>query len=194
MTTSVFLSGGLYSATRVEWPDGELTQEYPYDRESSEVYTLQADGDSAIWSGRVPRAPDPDELNAYKIEKRELVDTWTETAILTSPGFEFPPGSGYLFSLSIFAQSSWHGMANLITMGRLDPAVFPTHFHTKDDEHLYVLTSVTEAKDFYEAGTAAVLTYRYMCQAVKAMVMAASTYAEIDAVVAGYAASLGVTG
>lgn len=186
MTTSVFLSGGQYSVTRVEWPDGELTQEYPFDRESSEVYTLQPDGVTALWTGRIPRAPDPAELLVYQTAAKLWIDGWTEDWIINGPGFEYPGGSGHFYSLTLPAQSSWNGMANGLTFGILHPEITPIPFRTKDDSYVMALTTTVEAVTFFGYALEAVATNRIICQMAKTQIDLATTYAEVDALVMSF--------
>lgn len=120
-------------------------------------------------------AVDDTDLPAYKTDKFAAIDA--KTVELITAGYAF---AGKQFSLSIPAQTKLMG----INQVRTDPAVvYPIRWNTIDDTDHYDIPDAATVLNFY---LTAVGTYRGHVDsgtALKDSVRAATTQAEVDAVV-----------
>lgn len=114
-------------------------------------------------------------LAGVKAAKIAAIDARTEELI--SLGYTF---AGNRFSLSIHAQTTLLGL----DMTRNDPAmVYPIEFNTLDDGGVQILNNATDAHNLYLTAVGTVRAHRDSGTAYKSLVRAATTLAEVDAVV-----------
>lgn len=123
-------------------------------------------------------AHDPTDVKHQKPERIQAIDRRTDQLI--GLGFEFPPGSGVRFSLSMESQSKLLGMDAL----RSDPLfTYPVVYNSIDDLEEF---SIPDSATIHSFFLVAVGTYRAHLDsgtALKTQIRAATTQAELDAVV-----------
>jgi hypothetical protein len=118
---------------------------------------------------------DTAQLSSLKAQRIKQIDEKTEALI--DQGFEH---NGKVFSLSIGAQLNVLGLKNIIKEGRFVPGL---PWNTKNDEDVYVFMTVADATVFYKTAEE-VKTLRLISgTSLKSLVRAATTKAEVDAVV-----------
>lgn len=118
-----------------------------------------------------------DPLPEYKLEKQRAIDA--RTAELIFQGFTY---GGKTLSLSISAQSYWTNLyqaRNIMAAGGL----FPLTVNTLDDLDTYSVASVADAEGLYQTAVGTMTSRLASGTALKNQVRAATTKAEVDAVV-----------
>ena len=161
---------------------------------TGEIHRVESDGTTHVWFGDV-RADgahiceafttaevygtvDAAVLHLLKSAKALAVDA--RTAALIDLGFEFPPGSGLRFSLSLAAQSN---LTNAF-INRTNPAfTFPLKWTTLDSLVVIDIPDATTMGLFYGSALMTVRGHRDSGVALKARISAAVTPDEIEAVV-----------
>lgn len=132
----------------------------------------QASVDGAI-AAHNPTLPDA------KAVKNAAIDL--KTRQLIAQGFLH---SGKVFSLSAEAQSYWNGLGNLTANGLLtEPDDFPLTVNTLDDSNTHDIMTIAEAVTVFATAAATVKAHLASGTALKDQVRAATTTAEVDAVV-----------
>ena len=117
-------------------------------------------------------------LPGNKLDRYLEFDARTNELILG--GFEFPPGSGRIFSLSPTAQSNLLGMYT----AKDHPAMtWPLLWPTKLDDYEYSIPDVATFEMFYLTALGTIRVYRDSGTALKEVVRACTTRAQVDAVV-----------
>lgn len=161
---------------------------------TGEVDRVESDGTTYVWFGTVRSdgarlceaftstdlygSIDAATLHSLKEAKVESIDT--RTAALIEQGFEFPPGSGQLFSLSLVSQ---HNLTNAF-INRNNPSfTFPVLWGTKDALVVIEITDATMMAQFYGVALMAVRQHRDSGSVLKAQVMGAATPEQLDAIV-----------
>lgn len=117
------------------------------------------------------------DLAGYKNRRLEEIDTRTRELIDT--GFEF---DGEVFSLSIQSQINWKRLRTSILTGVLTDLDFPRTEATLNHGE-YTLNRVSHASDFYAAYANRLDQRLRAGRSLKSQIKAATTKAEIDAVV-----------
>ena len=119
------------------------------------------------------------ELALVKAAKFSAIDSRTEELILE--GFSF---AAKVFSLSSNAQSYWNGLANLISNNMLvEPTDFPIILNTLTDGSTHSLQTITECLQFFGTASGTVKGRLESGTALKTEVRAATTVAEVNAIV-----------
>lgn len=117
-------------------------------------------------------------LPKYKLKR--YIEFDKKTKLLIEQGFEYPPGSGYLFSLTPTAQANLLGTFT----ARDNPAfTWPLKWPTKLDDYEYVISGSTEFESFYLTALGTIRVCRDSGTLLKDAVRSASSRAEVDAVV-----------
>jgi len=102
------------------------------------------------------------------------------TGDLIAQGFQFPPSTGLIFSLSATAQTNLLGLES----ARLDPAfIYPVEWNSIDDEAVYSIPDAATAHSFYLTALGTIRAWKDSGTALKDQVRAATTPAEVAAVV-----------
>ncbi len=102
------------------------------------------------------------------------------TSDLIAEGFQFPPTTGLVFSLSAEAQTNLLGLES----ARLDPAfTYPVNWNSIDDEAVYAIPDADTAHSFYLTALGTIRAWKDSGTALKDQVRAATTPAEVAAVV-----------
>jgi len=113
-----------------------------------------------------------------QVAKNAQIDQRTQQLI--AQGFQFPPSTGFIFSLSENAQTSILGLET----ARLDPAfAYPVNWNSIDDEGLYSIPDAATAHSFYLTALGTIRAWKDSGTALKDQVRAATTPAEVAAVV-----------
>jgi len=105
--------------------------------------------------------------------KRSKIDQRTKALI--DAGFEYPPASGQIFSLSLPAQLTWLGMYQ--TRAAL---TYPVSVSTKNDQTIIELADEAAVEAFYAAGVATVRSSLDSGTALKVQLNAAGTEVDIE--------------
>jgi len=114
----------------------------------------------------------------YKDEKNNAIDVRTEQLIAL--GYEYPPATGKMLSLSENAQLNLLGM----DMTRNDPLfVYPVTMSTMDDTDTVVLANATDVHNLYLTALAAKRGHLDSGTVLKDSVRTAADKAAVDAVV-----------
>jgi len=101
------------------------------------------------------------------------------TGDLIGQGFQFPPSTGLIFSLSAEAQTNLLGLES----ARLDPAfTYPVEWNSIDDEAVYEIPDAATAHSFYLTALGTIRAWKDSGTALKDQVRAATTPAEVAAV------------
>jgi len=117
-------------------------------------------------------------LPDYKLERYLEFDARTSELILQ--GFEFPPGSGNIFSLTSTAQSNLLGTYT----AKDNPAfTWPLAWPTKLDDYEFVIPDAETFEAFYLTALGTIRACRDSGTVLKEAVRAATSKAEVDAVV-----------
>ncbi len=121
-----------------------------------------------------------DLLRLPELKEQRFEEIDGRTGDLIEQGFEFPPESGLVFSLSREFQLMLSGL----NQERDAPEVsYPIEWNTKDDSGKLSLTDASMVRSFYLTAMGTVLARRNSGTALKDQIRAASTVAEVDAVV-----------
>lgn len=116
-------------------------------------------------------------LAVVKHSKSNEIDA--RTAQLIEVGFEFPPSSGKIFSLS----KEFQLMLTGLNQERTAPEVtYPVDWNTKDDSDKLSLVDADMVRSFYMTAVGTVRAHRDSGTALKDQVRAATTIAEVEAV------------
>ena len=119
-----------------------------------------------------------DTLNAYKQKKfKEINDKSGD--LIKNGGHEFPVGSGLIFSMSENAQINILG----VEIKKEVQGVLPLVFNTIDDLNTWTATTVSDVDDFFMNALVAKKTVLDTGTYYKYQVRAATTKAEVDAVI-----------
>lgn len=122
---------------------------------------------------------DAADFPAYKQAKNAAIDQ--RTVELINQGFLY---SSKVFSLSSSAQSYWNGLGNLAANGLLtEPDDFPMTVNTLDDTDTHDIVNIANAIGLFAAAAATIKGHLASGTALKTQVRAATTVAEVDAVV-----------
>jgi hypothetical protein len=114
-------------------------------------------------------------LEDLKEIRKQEIDT--KTGELISVGYEYPASSGKFFSISANSQSNLHAM-------RADPASFiGIKWMTKDDSDFHTIVDANDALALYGAAFGMVSTHKMSGAELKIQVTAATTIAEVDAII-----------
>lgn len=113
----------------------------------------------------------------------EHIDATTKARILAS-GFEYPPGSGQVFSTSEAAQGNWTALYTVRDV--IDYAADPPKVRTRDDRIEVTFTSAAEVEAAFLTGFATINGVRKAGMAAKAGVIAAADYPAANSIAAAY--------
>ena len=101
------------------------------------------------------------------------------TTDLINQGFQFPPTTGFIFSLSPMAQTSLLGLESAAD----NPAfVYPVSWNSIDDENVFSIPDAATAHAFYLTALGTIRAWKDSGTAIKDQVRAATTPAEVAAV------------
>ncbi len=117
-------------------------------------------------------------LQEAKDFKHAAIDVRTEELI--AAGFEFPTGSGLWFSLSSHAQRNLQGLDQVRD---LPEVIYPVAWNTLDDSAVLSIPDSATAHGFFLTAFAVYRAHLDSGTALKDQVRAATTVAEVDAVV-----------
>ena len=132
-----------------------------------------------ILNGAVAAESGDAELALVKEAKFAAIDAHTQGLI--GEGFLFDTK---VFSLSSNAQSYWNGIGNLISNNMLvEPTDFPLVINSLDDATTYSLQTIAQCLQFFGAASATVKNRLESGTALKDQVRAATTVAEVNAIV-----------
>ena len=110
-------------------------------------------------------------------KNREIDERTTE---LIEQGFQYPPSTGLIFSLSQVAQKNLLGLQSAAD----NPAfAYPVEWNSIDDEGVYSIPDATTAHNFYLTALGTIRAWKDSGTALKDQVRAATTPAEVAAVV-----------
>jgi hypothetical protein len=114
------------------------------------------------------------------VKRKKVIAIDDRTDVLIGLGFEFPPGSGMMFSLSKSGQLTMLGMDQL----RDDPNFsYPVNYNSKNDDGVVALVNSAMVHNFF-LSAAGTLRYRLDSGTViKDEVRDATTVAEVEAIV-----------
>ena len=112
------------------------------------------------------------EAKNYDIDQR--------TGELISQGFQYPATTGLIFSLSAEAQTSLLGLESAADNPAFD---YPVNWNSIDDEGLYAIPDAATAHAFYLTALGTIRAWKDSGTALKDQVRAATTPAEVAAVV-----------
>lgn len=119
-----------------------------------------------------------DGIVALQEAKNALIDQ--RTTDLIEEGFQYPQGTGLLFSLSQVAQTNLLGLESAAD----NPAfAYPVEWNSIDDEGVYSIPDATTAHTFYLTALGTIRAWKDSGTVLKDQVRAATTPAEIAAVV-----------
>jgi hypothetical protein len=142
-------------------------------------YEVKVDGGALVEMSQAEKdAVEVAILPAYKLEKYKLFDVRTGELILQ--GFEFPPSSGYVFSLSDAGQFNLIGAYAAKDNPSMD---YPIKWPTRDDDYEYSIPDATVLENFYLVAMGTVRYWRDTGTVLKEAVRVATTRAAVDAVV-----------
>jgi hypothetical protein len=102
-----------------------------------------------------------------------------KTAELIANGFEFPPESGKVFSLSLESQANIHW---IYTARNLPEITYPIHWLTSNDEDSVDLEDAADVENFFLTALTAIRAARDAGNALKDQVRAATTRAAVAAI------------
>jgi hypothetical protein len=120
-----------------------------------------------------------DAANLPEVKRERYADIDLRTAELIEGGFEFPPASGLIFSLSDHAQSNLLGMKTMLS----DPAfTYPVEWNLKDDSSVFSIPDEATAASFYATAVGTVRAHLDSGTAIKSQIRAATSEAEVAAV------------
>lgn len=101
------------------------------------------------------------------------------TTDLINQGFQYPPTTGWIFSLSQTAQTNLLGLESAAD----NPAfVYPVNWNSIDDENVYSIADAATAHAFYLTALGTIRSWKDSGTALKDEVRAATTPAEVAAV------------
>jgi len=114
------------------------------------------------------------------LQEAKNYDIDQNTASLISQGFQYPATTGYIFSLSDVAQINLLGLESAAD----NPAfAYPVNWNSIDDENVYAIVDPTDAHAFYLTALGTIRAWKDSGTAIKDQVRAATTPAEVAAVV-----------
>jgi len=169
-------------------PSG-IPAEWPAEVSTVSDDTLSSPDDRVLFTA--------EELDQYKTEKRPLYDAWLDsydistekeakfklidqkTSDLIADGFEYPPGSGSKFSLSIEAQSLMLGAYQSRNAAFM---AYPMEWNMKDDSGSIQLLTPEEFEQFYLSALGTIRAHRDSGTTLKNLVRAAQTKSEVSAI------------
>jgi len=131
--------------------------------------------DNTVLDGIIS-AHDDQPLWLYKQLKEEDIDR--RTGELISEGYEFPPASGKIFSLSQSAQINILALDNTRT-----ELTYPVNYNTKDNLDTYAIPDATTLHNMYLTALSVKKAHLDSGTALKDLVRAATDKAGVDAVV-----------
>lgn len=115
-----------------------------------------------------------------RLKKRRYAEIDARTEQLIAEGFEYPPTSGQVFSLSRSAQANLLGLKTMAD----DPAFsYPVTWNFLDDSGTLSIPDSATALAFYMTAVGTVRARRDSGTAIKDLIRAATTEAEVLAVV-----------
>lgn len=117
----------------------------------------------------------PNSLAIYKKNKFIQIDGRTEELIAS--GFQY---AGKTFSLSMNAQAKMMGINQIRSENEV---VYPIRWNTKDDNDYYEIQNANDMRAFYLTGVGTYRAHVDAGTALKDLVRAATSKAEVDAVV-----------
>lgn len=110
------------------------------------------------------------------LKKTRFKEVDVRTGELIDQGFEFPPTSGNIFSLSDHAQKNLLGMKTMMT----DPLfTYPVKWNTRDDSSVYSILDEATAALFYATAVGTMRSHLDSGTAIKNQIRAATTEAEV---------------
>ena len=114
------------------------------------------------------------------LQEAKNSDIDERTTELIEQGFQYPPSTGLIFSLSQVAQTNLLGLESAAD----NPAfVYPVDWNSIDDEGVYTIPDAVTAHAFYLTALGTVRAWKDSGTALKDQVRAATTPAEVAAVV-----------
>lgn len=115
-----------------------------------------------------------------RLKKRRYSEIDARTEQLIAEGFEYPASSGQMFSLSTVAQANLLGLKTMAE----DPAfIYPVTWNFIDDSGMLTIPDAATALAFYMTAVGAVRSRRDSGTAIKDQIRAATTEAEVLAIV-----------
>jgi len=125
-----------------------------------------------------PAPPPVLTLDEAKVAKVAEIDAKTDSFI--DQGFEYPPASGVYFSLSLPAQSKLMALEII----KDDPVTaYPIEYNSKNDKAKHSMADANDAHNFFLQALGTVRAYLDSGTALKDAVRAATTVAEVEAIV-----------
>lgn len=122
-------------------------------------------------------AVDAAELDDLKHQRYKQIDI--RTGELINQGFEFPPSSGNIFSLSSESQHNIHGV---YTSRNLPELSYPINWLTKDDDASVSLTDAATVEGFFLTALGTVRAHKDSGSAIKEQIRAAVDTAAVNAI------------
>jgi hypothetical protein len=119
-----------------------------------------------------------DDISPLQTVRMNEIDA--RTVELVESGFEFPAESGNIFSLSERSQIK---ITNAYLMRNRPEMVYPVYWNSKDNTISIELADAEALESYYLAATGACRYYLDSGTALKNQIRAATTVAEVDAVV-----------
>lgn len=170
----------LLKAVRVTFPNKQVSV-YSHGLEITvSIEGSFSDEDGSTLDGVINSLRGPSILDQFKMKKYAEIDAKTKDII--EQGFEFPPDSGLIFSLSLEQQATINGAytaRELLT----SMSAYPLHWMTKDDSASVDLQDETDVTNFFLSGLAAIRTAKDSGSALKEQILTATSFAEVDAVI-----------
>lgn len=118
-------------------------------------------------------------LEDARYEKSMAIDARTGELIVDG-GFQYPPGTGEIYSLSREAQQLLIGCNS----AHLEPEfTWPLTWNSKDDSYVLTINNAAEWRPFYLTAVGTVRSHRDSGTALKDMVRAANSVLAVEAVV-----------
>lgn len=115
-----------------------------------------------------------------KAKQHKIGEIDTKTSELIGLGFEFPPASGIMFSLSANGQKTIMAME----LAKDDPSFgYPIKYNSKKDDAVASIGDAVTAHDFFLIALGTVRAHLDSGTALKDAVRAAATVAEVEAIV-----------
>ena len=170
-------------ATWVINPDLSVVSRHP-----KRYWKIEPD-DTVVLKSRTERDA-ADLVILPRVKAASMIKIDEHVASKIALGFQWPVGTGDIFSLSIQAQIKWMGLfATTLLLPPLGKIVYPLTVPTIDDLDKYDVADAAEVKDMYSHITATVAGLLEASMAPKAAVNAAVTIAEAEAALNRYLAT-----
>lgn len=131
-----------------------------------------------VVSGDFVEMTDAEKLPKLKVERFKEIDQRTRELI--DQGFEFPPGSGLVFSLSKESQSNIHGAYTARNLANFE---YPVHWLTNEDDGFVDLQGPTDVENFFLTALGTLRAHKDSGSDLKDQIRAAATKMDLDAVV-----------